>query len=52
MLRFNQTCRTEVMDKYFLQELSEVRGITDIGNRHYNAEQPCELLADMTISEY
>ena len=50
--RFNWTYRTEVLNMYAFQRLSEVREITGNWIREYNEERPHDSLGDLTPSEY
>lgn len=46
--RFNQTCRTEILDFYRFRTLNEVREITERWLTEYNREQPHESLNNLT----
>jgi putative transposase len=50
--RFNRTYRTEVLDMYVFQLLSEVRSITNRWIIEYNEERPHSSLGKLTPREY
>jgi len=50
--RFNRTYRTEVLDLYVFNSLTEVRDMTEEFIREYNEERPHESLGDMPPMEF
>jgi putative transposase len=50
--RFNGTYRSEILDFYIFQTLSEVQEITEQWVQEYNEERPHESLGNLTPSEY
>ncbi|HFP8700959.1 TPA: IS3 family transposase [Raoultella planticola] len=50
--RFNQTCRTEILDFYLFRMLNEAREITERWLAEYNSERHHESLNNLTQEEY
>ncbi len=50
--RFNRTYRTEVLDLYVFNSLTEIREATEEFVREYNEERPHESLGDMPPTEF
>lgn len=50
--RFNKTYRTEVLDRYIFNSLTEVRTMTEDWRGRYNQERPHSALGDVPPSQY
>ncbi|MES1196591.1 MAG: transposase, partial [Steroidobacter sp.] len=50
--RFNRTYRTEVLDRYLFNTLSEVRSMTEDWRYRYNHSRPHTSLGDIPPSRY
>jgi putative transposase len=50
--RFNRTYRTEVLDRYIFNSLTEVRTMTEDWRRRYNAQRPHTALGDVPPIHY
>jgi len=50
--RFNRTYRTEVLDRYIFNSLTEVRTMTEDWRSRYNQERPHTTLGDVPPSQY
>lgn len=50
--RFNRTYRTEVLDRYIFNTLTEVRTMTEDWRQRYNQRRPHQALGDVPPSRY
>ena len=50
--RFNRTYRTEVLDRYIFNSLTDVRTMTEDWRRRYNDERPHTALGDVPPARY
>jgi len=50
--RFNRTYRTEVLDRYIFNTLTEVRTMTEDWRQRYNQQRPHQALGDVPPTQY